>query len=260
MSVAQYLDTDDDGPATKKSKTGTEDDFPYGTRIVILRSYGKAICHVPAGEFNKISTMILDTSYLFFGTTVQVYDFDVEEPLIRFLAHWIHHRNSEEAVVATMNRQTERSGRDLDEEWLVFLIRAMNCFDDPTKFTCDLTDSLIDDFLRFLRCGGLAKIDQVFKICKSRCKTQVLTSIFANVFIYHNKRFAKQAPTCDYERAVQKYMHEWLADVLINDGDWNKLPPEFRGSNPKRRFDECFHHGHGKEKDCYVCGRIIHPG
>lgn len=30
MFVAQSLDTDDDGPATKRLKTGTEDAFPYG--------------------------------------------------------------------------------------------------------------------------------------------------------------------------------------------------------------------------------------
>lgn len=137
----------------------------------------------------------------------------------------------------------------LDEEWLAFLIKALNTFDDPTAFTCAVTDSLLDQFLKFLRHGGHTHIDQVYKTCKESCKTNVLAKIFANVFVHEKKQFAQQTPTCEYDRAVQRHMYAWLADVLVADGDWEKLP---------RRLDKkvhpsgaCFHHTHGKYMECY---------
>jgi hypothetical protein len=45
-----------------------------------------------------------------------------------------------------MDRQMERRAGVLDEEWLAFQIKVLNTFDDPTAFTCDITDSLMDQF------------------------------------------------------------------------------------------------------------------
>ncbi|KAH0012624.1 hypothetical protein KCU78_g9596, partial [Aureobasidium melanogenum] len=174
MPVAQSLEADDNGPATKKAKTGTEDEFPYGTRVAILQSCGKSVCHVPTSEIEKIFSDT-STTYTcgdsFAGTDIEVHDFRAEEHVIKFLAHWIYHRDSEEAIKVTMNRQTERRSGVLDGEWLTFLIKAMNFFNDPVLFTNDITGSLVDSFLWFLSCGGLDHIEQILEVYRDHCKT-----------------------------------------------------------------------------------------
>jgi hypothetical protein len=52
-------------------------------------------------------------------------------------------------------------------------------------------------------------------------------------------------------------MYKWLADVLVNDGDWSRLPPQFQEPDEGRTVDVCFHHKHGEERDCYYNGGIV---
>jgi hypothetical protein len=234
-------------------------DFLNSKRIAILQSYGTTICHVPTSELEKIVkpyTSRYGLRHDIEGVIVEVHDFLIEEPLVRFLAHWIHFREPEEAVKATINRQRERPCRALDEEWLAFLIKALNAFDDPEIFTCDITDSLIDQFFGFLNCGGLDHIDQVYQICRESCKTHILTKIFAIVFVHDKKQFARQAPTCDYDRAVHEFIYAWLADVLANDQDWSKIPKRLRLGYQE---STCLYHGHAQDQECYEQGRIINP-
>lgn len=60
-----------------------------------------------------------------------------------------------------MERQSERRFESLDEEWLDFLIEALTFFDDPEKFTRDITDSLLDAFMFCLGIGGRNLIQQI---------------------------------------------------------------------------------------------------
>jgi hypothetical protein len=149
-----------------------------------------------------------------------------------------------------MNRQTEKSASVLDEESLAFLIKALNTFDDQTAFTCNITDSLIDHFISFLCRGGYKHIDHVYKICKDTCKTQVLTKVFATIFIHDKTQFSQQTPICDYDRAVQDHIFAWLAKVLVANRHWNKLPERLG----RATISHCFYHTHGEGKDCYEDG------
>jgi hypothetical protein len=238
-------------------------DFEHRKRVAILRSYGTTVCHVSATELQKILKYNASDSgvhHAFKGLDIEIHDFHVEKDLVKFLAHWIHHRDPGEAINASMGRLTEREVGAFNEDRLVYLIRAMNFFDDPFTFTSDITDSLVDQLLDLLKCGGPVDIDHVYRICKNSCQTPALTSAFANVFIHRKKQFAQQVPTCEYDRAVQGHMHRWLSDVLVNDGDWSKLPSQLREPDDGRDFDYCFHHQHGEEKDCYFDGRIVKSG
>lgn len=160
-------------------------------RITILQSCGYAIFSVHANEFAKISAhntasyhMLDDTG----GASMQILNFPVEKTLVRFLAHWIYHRDATEAMNASMNRQDEAQPGQVDEEWLIFLLRAMNFCGNRANFTCDITDSLVDAFLLFIASkSGLVHLDQIFTICKKHCKTITLTPIFANLFLHHRK-------------------------------------------------------------------------
>jgi hypothetical protein len=229
-------------------------DSKHSKRITILQSFGTTICHVPTNELQKIAKLGTARRKLEFeGANIQVHDLRFDASLVKFMAHWIHHRDSEEAINVTLLRSEARVSAVLDEEWLNFLIQAMNSFDDPSTFTCDIIDSLIDTFILFAIRGGHAHIAQVYQICRYTCETQTLARVFANIFIHAKKTFAKQEPTCDYDRAVQKNMHEWLADVLINNKDWDKLPPQL--GHPTHNV--CFHHKHEKDTACYVHGGIV---
>jgi hypothetical protein len=232
-------------------------------RVAILRLYGKTVCHVPASELQTILKYNTSTSgvrHEFKGLDVEIHDFLVEKDLVRFLVHWVHHRDSGEAINATMNRLAEREDGTFNEDRLVYLIRAMNFFDDPFTFHCDITDSLVDEFLDLIKCDGSIDIDQVYRMCRDSCKTPTLTSVFASVFIHRNKRFAQQAPTCEYDRDVQGHMHKWLSDVLVNDGDWSKIPSQFQVPDDGRDLDYCLYHQHREERDCYFGGRIVKSG
>jgi hypothetical protein len=176
------------------------------------------------------------------------------------LAHWTHHRDPKEAIDATMEHPTGREEGAFNEDRLVYLIKAMNFFDDPFTFTCDITDSLVDRFLDLLNSGDLERIDQLYHICKDSSKTSILTSVFASVFVHRKKQFAQQALTCEYDCAVQGHMYKWLSDVLANDGDWSKLPSQFQVPDEGRDIDLCFHHKHGENKDCHFDGRIVKSG
>jgi hypothetical protein len=234
-------------------------------RIAILQSYGTSLCHVPAGELEKVEKVnntVRDAWHglsrrvhdvLIGDVNVQIHNFLAEESLVKLLAHWIHHRDAEAAINATIHRKTETTSGTLDEEWLDYLIDAMELFDNPNKFICDIRDSLIDCFIHFLIGGGLEHIDRVYEICHDRRITRTLTSVFANVFIHDKKEFAKKARVDEYDRVVQRHMQDWLADVWINDKDWDKLPPQLG----HHTSNACFHRKHGKDKACYVHGRII---
>jgi hypothetical protein len=116
------------------------------------------------------------------------------------LAHWIHHRDSREAIKAALDCHT------------AYLIRAINFFKGPDIFPYDIGDSLVDE------------------------------------------------PTCDYDRAVQARMQRRLADVLVNDGDWSRLPSQFQEPSEDRDFDFCLRHQHGNDKACYYDGKIVKSG
>lgn len=235
-----------------KSQTAQMVDFEHSKNIAILQSYGTTVCHAPADEFYKLAKHCTARRELAFeGARIQVLDLQIEASLVRFLAHWIHHRNAGNAIEATMKRQQEREEGVLDEEWLAHLIRAINVFVAPFRFVPDIADSLIDRFLEFLEDGGLDHIDQIYQICKASSKDKILSSVFANVFIHRKKHFAQQVPTCGYDEAVQKHMNRWMADVLVNDGDWSRLHPRFLISDEDHTIDFCFHHKHGKEEACY---------
>lgn len=176
------------------------------------------------------------------------------------MAHWIHHRDSREAIKAALDCYTEAEEAVFDEKWLAYLIRAINFFKGPDIFPYDIGDSLVDEFLEFLERGGLLHIDRIYKICRDTCSTQFLTSVFASVFIHRKKQFAQHEPTCDYDRAVQARVQRRLADVLVNDGDWSRLPSQFQEPSEDRDFDFCLHHQHGNDKACYYDGKIVKSG
>ncbi|KAG9942454.1 hypothetical protein KCU85_g9219, partial [Aureobasidium melanogenum] len=188
MPVVQPINAANDGPATKKLKTGNEDEFAYGkdntthimlqhkpltpshsSHVALLQSYGTTVCHVPLAEFQKISTLDPVKKCGTLGAIFHIYDYPVETPLVRFLAHWIHHRDSEEAVNAAMEHQIDSINGVLDRKRLDFLVKVLNFCDDKSKFHSGITDSLIDNFFLFLRYGGIDHMDQVFKICKEHC-------------------------------------------------------------------------------------------
>ncbi|CAD0096779.1 unnamed protein product [Aureobasidium vineae] len=255
-AISRSCDAHKDGPDNKRLKIDDEDEFPYSDRITILQSYGTVVSHVPTSEFEKIIVQNTGVHDDYRGASIQTHNFNVEKPLVRFLAHWIHHRDSEEAITATMNRQTQRRHGVLDEEWLDFLIKVMNFCDDPKKFISDITDSLVHNFMFLLDSGDRCHIKQMYSICKACCKTHALIRIFANEFVYCDKEFLMRTPRCRYDWAVQKHMQGWLADVFCHNKDWNRLPSDLRNQS----YGTCFHHAHGKEKDCYVSGRIIDRG
>jgi hypothetical protein len=203
------------------------------------------------GGWHGLSERVQDV--LVGDVNVQVHNFLENESSIKFLAHWIHHRDAGAAINATIRRETAKTSGTLDEEWLFYFVEAMELFDDPSKFICDISDSLIDCFISFLLGGGLDHIDDVYEIYRDRCDNENLTSVFANVFIYDKKEFAKETRVDEYDRAVQRHMHGWLADVWINDKNWDKLPPRLG----HHTFNACLHHKHGRDKACYVHGRIV---
>ncbi|KAG9695671.1 hypothetical protein KCU95_g3400, partial [Aureobasidium melanogenum] len=204
MSNKSPSDANNDGPATKKLKASIGDGLSYSARITVLQSCGYAISSVHVNEFAKISAhntasyhMLNDTG----GASMQILNFPVEKTLVRFVAHWIYHRDATEAINASMNRQDEAQPGLVDKEWLIFLLKAMNFYGNRANFTCDITDSLVDAFLLFIASkSGLVHLDQVFIICKKHCKTITLTRIFANLFLHHRKQFVKQAPNSAFER------------------------------------------------------------
>jgi hypothetical protein len=243
-------------------------DFEQSKHIAILQSRGVDVCHVPAAELEKVEDVKNNMRGGWCGRServrdvaigevnVQVHNFLAEKSLVKFLAHWIHHHDAEEALKTTIDHQEETRSGDLDEDWLHYMIDAMNEFDKPYRYICDISDSLVDCFIQFLVSGGLDHIDRVYEICAESCDNETLTRVFANISIHDKKEFGKQENTCDYDRAVQGHMLEWLTDVLVNNKDWDKLPPQLGD----RAFDPCLHHKHGKDKPCYVHGRILSRG
>ncbi|CAD0097385.1 unnamed protein product [Aureobasidium mustum] len=133
----------------------------------------------------------------------------------------------------------------------------MNLSNNRIIFVSDITDSLVDTFLSFVApTSGLAHLDQIFAICKHLCKSNILIRIFANLFLHHKKQFIKQIPECAFERAVLTHMQDVLGDILVNDGDFKKLPHNL--SVPG--YHPCDYHAHGDNKECYVWGRVMNPG
>jgi hypothetical protein len=227
MSGKRSSDADNNSADKKRPKMDKEDDFSYGylitarnccaamtdfehsKRITILQSFGTTVCHVPTDELRKIMTLGTARRKLDFeGASIEVYNLCFDESLVKFLAHWIHHRDSGEAIKAALNHQTETGEAVLNEKWLTYMINAINLFEGAKIFTCDIAHSLVDEFLAFLERGGLLHIDRVYEICQNTSSTPLLTSVFANVFIHRKKQFAQQDPTCDYDRAVQKHMQQ----------------------------------------------------
>lgn len=156
-----------------------------------------------------------------------------------------------------MDRQNEAQPGEVDEEWLVFLLKAMNFFDNRAEFTCDITDSLVDAFLSFISTiSGLVHLDQIFTTCKKHSKTAALTRIFANLFLHYKKQFVKKQPDCAFERAVLRDMHDTLGDILVDGGDFKKLPADLSTQG----YHPCDYHVHGDSKDCYVRGRVMSSG
>lgn len=229
MSSKNSSDATNDGPATKRPKPSIEDGFPYesatviddvtwcrqlnltlSSRITILTSYGSAVSSVQAGQVAKISAHNIGNHLVHpysGGATVQVHNYQVEEAFVKFLAHWIYHRDAKEAIDASMIRQNETQPGEVDEEWLVFLLKAMNFFANRAEFTCDITDSLVDTVLSFTSTkSALVHLDQIFTICKQHCKTSILARIFANLFLHHKKQFVKQTPNDAFERITQTHV------------------------------------------------------
>jgi hypothetical protein len=109
----------------------------HSTRIAILQANTSTLFKQPHRHAPSIEKSRLPP----------VYDFNPEEDLVKFRAHWIHHRNPRAAIHVTMNRQIGREEHAFNENWLAYLIGAIDLFDDPITFTCNVICSLVDELL-----------------------------------------------------------------------------------------------------------------
>jgi hypothetical protein len=96
----------------------------HSTRIAILQANTSTLFKQPHRHAPSIEKSRLPP----------VYDFNPEEDLVKFRAHWIH-------------RQIGREEHAFNENWLAYLIGAIDLFDDPITFTCNVICSLVDELL-----------------------------------------------------------------------------------------------------------------
>ncbi|THV64213.1 hypothetical protein D6D28_10079 [Aureobasidium pullulans] len=183
----QYFDSsadDDLGVETLDSIFAAPLQNPH-IELVILLAKGNPVAHVSKIEFETVAKpigVLYNEVELCKGAQFRQYNYDVDAPVLHFLAHWIRYRNPSTAIKYALGDKVSNDNDNahaddsLDENQRLFLVELINFFANEDVFQPVIKDSLISCFAKCL----IAQ-DQKGKIVLA----EVLKNAFADNIFKH---------------------------------------------------------------------------
>ncbi|TIA11152.1 hypothetical protein D6C81_08011 [Aureobasidium pullulans] len=178
----------------KRAKPDNQSTYRFGQslslttisiELVILLAKGNPVAHVSKIEFETVAKpigVLYNEVELCKGAQFRQYNYDVDAPVLHFLAHWIRYRNPSTAIKYALGDKVSNDNDNahaddsLDENQRLFLVELINFFANEDVFQPVIKDSLISCFAKCL----IAQ-DQKGKIVLA----EVLKNAFADNIFKH---------------------------------------------------------------------------
>ncbi|THX24143.1 hypothetical protein D6D10_10187, partial [Aureobasidium pullulans] len=198
------MDDNDDYNAEQYFDGGADDDLEDETldnifaappqnphiEIVILLANGNPVAHVSKIEFETVAKptgVQYNEIELCKGAQLRQYNYDVEAPVLNFLAHWICYRNPSTAIkYALGDKVFNHNSHDddwLDEDQSVFLVELINFFTNEDAFEPVIKDSLVSCFARCLNAQNQKGKIVLARYLKNGCADDIFRDIATDIIV-----------------------------------------------------------------------------
>ncbi|THY14823.1 hypothetical protein D6D01_08040, partial [Aureobasidium pullulans] len=189
-NAEQYFDggADDDlGVETLDSIFAAPPQNPH-IEIVILLANGNSVAHVSKIAFETVAKptgVQYNEVEHYKGAQLRQYNYDVDAPVLCFLAHWIRCRNPSTAIKYVYgDKVTNDNSHDddwLDENQSVLLVELINFFANEDAFEPVIKDSLVSCFAKCLNAqdqkGKIVLAGYLKNVCADNIFRDIATDI-----------------------------------------------------------------------------------
>ncbi|THZ32227.1 hypothetical protein D6C90_08655 [Aureobasidium pullulans] len=158
--------------------------------IVILLANGNPVAHVSKIEFETVAEptgVQYNEVELCMGTQLRQYNYDVEAPVLHFLAHWICYRNPSTANKYVFGAKVfnDNSHDDdwLDEDQSVFLVELISFFANEDAFEPVIKDSLVSCFAKCLNAQNQKGKIVLAGYLKNGCADNIFRDIATDIIV-----------------------------------------------------------------------------
>ncbi|THY10652.1 hypothetical protein D6D02_06269 [Aureobasidium pullulans] len=173
----------------KRAKPDNQSSYRFG-QIVILLANGNSVAHVSKIEFETVAKptgVQYNEIELCKGAQLRQYNYDVEAPVLHFLAHWICYRNPSTAIKYALGDKVfnDNSHDDdwLDEDQSVFLVELINFFANEDAFEPVIKDSLVSCFAKCLNAQNQKGKIVLARYLKNGCADDIFRDIATDIIV-----------------------------------------------------------------------------
>lgn len=123
------------------------------------------------------------------GAQLRQYDYDVDAPVLHFLAHWIRYRNPSTAIKYALGDKVSNDNDNahaddsLDENQRLFLVELINFFANEDAFQPVIKDSLVSCFAKCLKAQDQKGKIVLAEVLKNTCADNIFKHIATNILV-----------------------------------------------------------------------------
>ncbi|THV90307.1 hypothetical protein D6D26_09466 [Aureobasidium pullulans] len=170
-----------------------EDEKPSArTEIVILLAKGNSVAHVSKIEFETVAKprgVQYSEVEIYKGAQLRHYNYDVDAPILHFLAHWIRYRSPSTAIKYAFSDKVSNDNNNahdddsLDENQRLFLVELINFFANEDAFQPVIKDSLVSCFAKCLKAQDQKGKIVLAEVLKNACADNIFKHIATDIFV-----------------------------------------------------------------------------
>ncbi|THY39988.1 hypothetical protein D6C99_08380 [Aureobasidium pullulans] len=162
------------------------------TEIVILLAKGNSVAHVSKIEFETVAKptgVQYSEVEIYKGAQLRHYNYDVDAPILHFLAHWIRYRSPSTAIKYAFSDKVSNDNNNahdddsLDENQRLFLVELINFFANEDAFQPVIKDSLVSCFAKCLKAQDQKGKIVLAEVLKNACADNIFKHIATDIFV-----------------------------------------------------------------------------
>ena len=161
------------------------------TEIVILLAKGNSVAHVSKIEFETVAKptgVQYNEVEICKGAQLRQYNYDVDAPILHFLAHWMRYRSPNTAIKYAFGDKVSNdnlSAHDdsLDENQRLFLVELINFFANEDAFQPVIKDSLVSCFAKCLKAQDRKGKIVLAEVLKNACADDIFRDIATDIIV-----------------------------------------------------------------------------
>lgn len=153
--------------------------------LFILLAKGSSVAHVSKIEFETVAKptgVQYNKVELCKGAQLRQYNYDVDAPVLHFLAHCIRYRSSSTAIKYVFGDKVSNDN-SLDKDQRLFLVKLINFFANEDVSKPVVKDSLVSCFAKCLKAQDLKGKIVLGEVLKNTCADNIFEHIATDILV-----------------------------------------------------------------------------